>query len=258
MTQADKARSFAELHVPGRPLVLYNIWDAGGAKAIAKAGATAIATGSWSVAAAHGYADGQAIPLDLVLQIAARITATVDLPVTIDFEGGYAEAPDEVAANVARLIAAGAIGINFEDQTIGGSGLYPVDAQCAKIAAVRKAAQVADLPLFINARTDLFLKEKERSKHADLMADAKERAAAYAQAGANGFFVPGLVTPDLIGAICDAADLPVNIMAMGGAPATEELASLGVARVSYGPAPYFEAIAALTERFQQISGSKAG
>ena len=254
MTQPDKARSFAGLHVAGNPLVLYNIWDAGGAAAIAEAGAKAVATGSWSVAAAHGYPDGQSIPMDLVLQIVSRIAATADIPLTVDFEGGYAEAPDAVAANVTRVIGAGAVGINFEDQIVGGTGLHPTDRQCARIVAVRQAAEAAGVPLFINARTDLFLKERDRSRHQDLMAEAQARAAAYADAGASGFFVPGLVDPDLIRAICDAAALPVNVMTMAGAPSAGELAAIGVARISHGPGPYLEAMAALGNRYREAAG----
>lgn len=255
MIQAEKARTFADLHVPGAPLTLYNIWDAGGAKAVAEAGAQAIATGSRSVAAAQGYADGQAIPLDLVLQIAARIAATVDLPVTVDFEGGYAEAPDDVAATAARLIATGVIGLNFEDRVIGGSDLHAVDTQSARVAAIRRAAQAENVPFFINARTDLFLKEKDRTRHQDLVVETKDRAAAYGEAGASGFFVPGLVDPDLIGAICAAVPLPVNVMMLDGAPSPDALASLGVARISYGPRPYFEAIADLKTRFGEAIGA---
>ncbi len=255
MSQAQKARDFADLHVPGKPVVLYNIWDAGGAKAIAEAGAKAVATGSWSVAAAHGYPDGQAIPLEMVLDIVGRITATVDLPVTVDFEGGYAEAPDAVAANVTRLMQAGAIGINFEDQVVGGSGLHAPEAQSARIEAVRRAAEAAGVPLFINARTDLFLKEKDRGKHEGLMAEAKERGAAYAAAGASGFFVPGLMDPGLIGAICEATALPVNTMMLPGAPPAADQAAAGVARISYGPVPYFTAMKDLAGRFQEAMGT---
>ena len=253
MTQAEKARAFAALHVPGKPLVLYNIWDAGGAKAIAEAGAKAIATGSLSVAAAHGYTDGEAIPLDLVLRIVARIATTVDLPVTVDFEGAYAEQPEGVAANVGRLIEAGAIGMNFEDQIVGGTALYSVEAQTSRIAAAREAAAAAEVPFFVNARTDLFLKEKDRAKHADLIAEAKDRAAAYTEAGASGVFVPGLVAPELIGMITEAASLPVNVLMMNGAPSASELASLAVARISHGPFPYFDAMEVLAARFNDVS-----
>ncbi len=254
MTQARKARDFADLHVPGTPVVLYNIWDAGGAKAIVEAGARAVATGSWSVAAAHGYPDREAIPLDLVLRIVARIAETVDVPVTLDFEGAYAEAPDDVAANAARVIEAGAIGINFEDQVVGGEGLHGVDAQCARIAAIRRAADAAAIPFFINARTDLFLKQRDRARHADLVAEARARGTAYAEAGASGFFVPGLVDPELIGGICQAVKLPVNIIMLPGAPTIADLAGLGVARISYGPAPYVEAMKTLAGRFGEVTG----
>ncbi|HIP77042.1 MAG TPA: isocitrate lyase/phosphoenolpyruvate mutase family protein [Kiloniellaceae bacterium] len=252
-TAAEKAKTFAALHRPGHPVVLYNIWDAGGAKTLAKAGAKAVATGSWSVAAAQGFGDGEAIPLDLVLTLVARITATVDLPVTVDFEGAYAEAPAEAAANLSRLLEAGAIGINFEDQVVGGEGLHAPGRQAERIAALRGAAEAAGVPVFINARTDLFLKERDRAKHEALLAEAVDRAAAYAEAGASGFFAPALVEPGLIRRLCDQVDLPVNIMMLEGAPSLSELAALGVARISYGPGPYVEAMARLAERFGEVT-----
>ena len=254
MTQAEKARQFAQLHKPGAPLVLYNIWDAGGAKAVAEAGAKAVATGSWSVAAAQGYGDGEKMPLEFVLQIIERIAATVEVPVTLDFEGGYAESPEELAANIARVIESGAIGINFEDQVVGGTGLHPQEVQAKRIAAIRQAAEAAGVPLFINARTDLFLKEKDQSKHAGLVAEAMDRAGTYAEAGASGFFVPGLVSPQLISEICKATSLPVNIMMREGAPSIEELGTLGVGRISFGPGPYFTAMKDLADRFHNAVG----
>ncbi|HKR23657.1 MAG TPA: isocitrate lyase/phosphoenolpyruvate mutase family protein, partial [Allosphingosinicella sp.] len=122
---ASKFETFAALHVPGEPLILYNAWDAGSAKVVAEAGARAIATGSASVAAAHGYDDAEGLPLALALANAERVVAAVELPVTIDFEGGYAVAPEGVAANMAKLAATGAVGCNFEDQIVGGEGLHP-------------------------------------------------------------------------------------------------------------------------------------
>ena len=120
--------TFAALHVPGDPLIIYNCWDPGSAVAIAKAGARAIATGSYGVAESLGFGDGEKVPLDLVLDNARRIMAVVDVPVSIDFESGYAQDAEGVAANLARLAATGAVGCNFEDSVIGGEGVYPIAA----------------------------------------------------------------------------------------------------------------------------------
>lgn len=232
MTSFD---TFARLHVPGKPLILYNIWDAGSAQAVARAGAKALATGSWSVAAAHGFFDAEGLPLDLALANAARIVAATTLPVTVDFEGGYAAAPELLAANFAALAATGAVGCNFEDQVVGGEGLYPIEAQQARIAAARKAAGPA---FFINARTDLFLKVAAPAHDAGLVSAALDRAHAYAEAGASGLFVPGLARLDLIEKLCVKSPLPVNHMAVPGGPARAALASAGIARISHGPFPY--------------------
>src|SRR5580704_2072459 len=188
MNQVEKVKRFAELHVAGTPLVLYNAWDAGSAKAILDAGAKAIATSSWSVAAAQGYGDGEAVPIELAEQIVGRIAATVEIPVTVDFEGGYSEDDGELAANISRLLDLGVIGINFEDRIVKGSGLYSVDRQARRIAAIREAARQKGVDLFINARTDVFF---EHGVDAAAVAEALDRGRAYAAAGASGFFIPG-------------------------------------------------------------------
>jgi len=252
MTQAEKAQLFTDLHRTGDPLVLYNIWDAGSARAAVAAGAQAVATGSWSVAAAQGFQDGEEIPLDLLLTIAERIAVSVEVPVSIDFEGGYAAEPEPLAPNVTRLIATGAVGINFEDRVVAGDGLYAIADQADRIAAIRQAADVAGIPLFINARTDHFLAEPDRSKHAALLPNTLERAAAYAEAGASGFFVPGLTHQDLIADVCEAVSLPVNVMALDGMPDRAGLAALGVARISHGPGPYRLAMKTLEERCRTV------
>lgn len=250
MNQSDKARQFHALHVKGAPLVLYNIWDAGSAKALAEAGAPALATGSWSVAAAHGLGDGQALPLEMALQTAGEIVAATDLPVSIDFEGAYGEAPEAVARNVGALIEKGAIGLNFEDQIIGQDGLFSAEAQAARIAAARSAS---DVPFFLNARTDVFLKYPSGVDHPGQLDEAIARAEAYAEAGADGFFVPGLCDLGLIADLCSAVRLPVNIMAMGDkTPSIPELSGAGVARVSFGPAPYRLAMQDLVARFAAV------
>ncbi|QOL82006.1 isocitrate lyase/PEP mutase family protein [Pseudooceanicola spongiae] len=243
-----QAQPFRALHIKGEPLVLYNIWDAGGAKALAESGAKAVATGSWSMAAAHGFEDGEDIPLDLVVQIVERIAESSDLPVTVDFEGGYAVAPDRVAENVRRIIQAGAVGINFEDQIVQGEGLYAVEDQIERIKAVRQAANEEGVDLFINARTDLFL-GTDPSTHAMRVGEAIAREAAYKNAGADGFFVPGLTDHALIQTIVDAVSLPVNVMMMGELTSIASVADLGVSRVSYGPGPYINAMSDLKDRF---------
>ncbi|KIC22057.1 isocitrate lyase/PEP mutase family protein [Leisingera sp. ANG-Vp] len=244
MTYSDRAADFAALHQPGNPLVLYNIWDAGSAKAIAGAGARALATGSYPVAAAQGFPDGEKIPLDFVLGNAERIIAATDLPVTIDFEGGYAREPEQLTANVKRLAETGAAGLNFEDQVVGGDGFYSIEEQAARVAAVR----AAHADIFVNARTDLFLKEKDASQHGSLISEALERGAAYAEAGASGFFIPGLTDPDLIAKVCEASSLPVNTMMRGITLETARQA--GVARCSYGPIPHAKLMQVLAEHFQ--------
>jgi 2-methylisocitrate lyase-like PEP mutase family enzyme len=243
MNQSEKAIRFAELHVKGKPLVLYNAWDAGSARSIHGAGAKAIATSSWSVAAAQGYGDGEAIPIEFAQQIVGRIAATVDIPVTVDFEGGYSEDDGELATNISRLLDLGVIGINFEDRIVKGSGLYSVDRQVHRITAIRKAAQQKGVDLFINARTDVLFEQGEDAAQA--INEALDRARAYTAGGASGFFIPGLVDEALIGRICEGVTLPVNVMVMDGVPSNGRLSELGVARISYGPIPYVRAMKTL-------------
>ncbi len=243
----EKAESFARLHVPGTPVVLFNIWDPGSARVVAGAGAKALATGSWSVAAAFGFGDGEEMPFKLALENLRRIVSAVDLPVTLDFEGGYGTSPEAVAATFREALDAGAIGCNFEDGVLRGEGLYTTEEQSARIAALREAAQRAGVPAYINARTDLFLNAGPADHNLDLVEAALERAAAYAQAGASGFFVPGLVDEALIRRVCEGTSLPVNVMYFPGVPEAKRLAELGVARISHGPGPYRLAMKALEE-----------
>jgi 2-methylisocitrate lyase-like PEP mutase family enzyme len=239
---ASKYELFAALHVPGNPVVLYNIWDAGSAQAVARAGAKALATGSHPVGDASGFGDGQKVPLDFVFDNARRIMAAADLPLTVDFEGAYAVDPEEAGANVARLAETGAVGCNFEDQVVGGEGVHPLDLQVRRISAIRRAVGDA---FFINARTDLFLKVKEQD---DALVDQViERGKAFADAGASGFFVPRLADPRQVERIVREVPLPLNLIAFPGAPSKDEWASAGVARISHGPFPHRALMAKLEE-----------
>ena len=231
----SKFDDFAQLHVPGEPLVLFNAWDAGSAAAVAQSGAKAIATGSASVAMATGFGDGQEVPIELALANAARVVKAVELPVTIDFEGGYSVDASGLASNGKRLAETGAIGCNFEDQVVGTDRIYEIAEQAGRISALRGGV---GNDFFINARTDLFLKAK-RDAHDSALADqAIERGNAYAAAGATGYFIPGLADLSLVERICKAVQLPVNAMHLPGGPSRAEWASAGIARVSHGPFPY--------------------
>src|SRR3954451_2368503 len=228
-----KFEIFAALHVPGDPVVLYNIWDVGSALAVVNGGARALATGSHPVADANGWPDGQQVPIDFALANAKRIVDAVELPVTVDFEGAYSAEPEEGAANVARLAATGAVGCNFEDQVVGGEGLHPLDLQVKRIAAMRRA--VGDR-FYINARTDLFLKTQTYDDA--LMDQVIERGKAFAEAGASGFFVPRLADPNQIERVVREVPLPLNVIAFPGAPDKSVWANAGVARISHGPFPH--------------------
>jgi 2-methylisocitrate lyase-like PEP mutase family enzyme len=231
----SKFEEFAKVHIAGSPLVLFNAWDAGSAAAVAKSGAKAIATGSASVSMANGFGDGQEVPLELALANAARIVNTVHLPVTVDFEGGYATDADGLTANARRLAGIGAIGCNFEDQVVGTDRLYDIADQVARIAALRAGV---GQDFFINLRTDLFLKAASAAHDQALADHAIERGKAYADAGANGFFIPGLRDLALVERITNAVPLPVNAMHLPNGPTRAEWAEAGIARVSHGPFPY--------------------
>ncbi|UKK83459.1 isocitrate lyase/phosphoenolpyruvate mutase family protein [Sphingopyxis sp. BSN-002] len=244
----DKVAEFRALHVPGDPLILVNIWDAGSAKAVAAAGAKAIATGSYGVAGAQGRNDGEDFPLEDVFENLGRILSVTDLPVTIDMESGYGADPAAVGVSVGRAFDAGAAGINMEDRLPGESALLPIAGAQARYRAA------ADTGIFINARCDTFRGQDAAKDGEALVAATLERARAYADAGAGSLFVPFLLDPKCIGAICEGSPLPVNILRGKGGPTHRELASLGVARISHGHQPWAAAMAWLTAEAGRVFG----
>jgi 2-methylisocitrate lyase-like PEP mutase family enzyme len=238
----SKFETFAALHVPGDPIVLYNIWDVGSALAVVAAGAKALATGSHPVADANGWPDGQQVPLNFALANATRIVDAIELPLTVDFEGAYSVDAEQGAANVAELKTTGAVGCNFEDQIVGGEGLHPLDLQVTRIRAIRHAA---GSDFFINARTDLFLKTQT---YDDALVDqVVERGKAFADAGASGFFVPRLSDPKQIERVVREVPLPLNVIAFPGAPEKKVWVDAGVARISHGPFPHRALMATLKD-----------
>ena len=237
--QAQRAQAFAELHKPGQPLLLPNAWDVASAVAIAGAGAKAIATTSAGVAWSLGVPDGAGLGAKRAAAVIARIVAALDLPVSADIEAGY----EDVAATVTAVLQAGAVGVNIEDRR-DGTGLYEPAEQADRLAAARAAAH--GMAFWINARTDVFLAGTRR------IDDALERSAAYAAAGADSLFVPGLVDPAAIAELAKGP-LPVAVMVWPGAPSVAELAAAGAVRISLGSAiaqaAYAVAVRAATEMF---------
>lgn len=246
-----KFDEFRALHVPGNPLILFNVWDAGTAAAAAKAGAKAVATGSASVAAANGFGDGEEVPMAFALANAERIVRAVDVPVTADFEGGYSADPGKLAENFALLAAAGVVGCNFEDQIVGGDGLWPIPDHSERLKAARRAVGEA---FFINARTDIFLQAKSDAHDAAAADAAIERAMAYAEAGASGYFIPGLANLEQVERIARASPIPVNAMWLPGGPTDAQWANAGIARISHGPFPQM----ALMQTFEQMAREALG
>jgi 2-methylisocitrate lyase-like PEP mutase family enzyme len=253
-TQQQYAETFHALHKKGDPLVLFNAWDVATATAIAKS-SPAVATSSGAVASALGFADGQNIPFEVVSGLVSRMTAAVPVPVSIDLEAGYGDTAEAAAESVARIVKAGAIGINIEDGLFAGKRqLVSPEQHAAKIKAVRAAAQTLGIRLFINARTDPFL--LKFGSPDECLNEAARRARAYADAGADGIFVPGLTDLALIETFVQLTPLPVNIMVMRGVPEIAELARAGVRRVSLGPWPMMAAMRLIGQAAAAVAASK--
>ena len=255
-TLRDRALAFRALHVPGRPLVLPNAWDAASARIVEDAGASAVATTSAGLAWALGVPDGDRLDRERALEALARITATVAVPVSADIESGFAKDAAGVADTVRAVLAAGAVGVNIEDAlygaeiddaAYGGEGvLRPVAEQAERIAAAREAADAEGVPLFVNARIDTYLRGVGG-------VDATlERAAAFRAAGADGIFVPGAVEPGTVKELADGIDAPLNVLVGPGAPPVAELAALGVARVSAGSSGALAAYAVVRRAAREL------
>ncbi|MFZ6649602.1 isocitrate lyase/PEP mutase family protein [Undibacterium sp. TJN25] len=251
--QANRAHQFHALHAhEGTALVLPNVWDAVSARLMQRCGAQAIATTSGGVSWAHGYADGGALPIAAYLATVREIVRVVQLPLSVDLEDGYSDDAAVVAANVAEFIAAGAVGINIED------GAAAPELLMAKIVAIREKSAAMGLDLFINIRTDVYLRglvEKDK-----LAAETIRRAEFYKRAGADGLFVPGLADLEVLRSIAEVVGMPVNVMAVPGLASVQQLAAHGARRVSAGTA-LMQAVLASTVKLANdmlVDGSVEG
>ncbi len=236
MSQADKAALFRRLHQGPGILVLPNVWDVASARIVEQAGFPAIATSSAGVAFALGYPDGERISRDEMTSVVARIVAHVGVPVTADMEAGYGRGPEDAAATVRAVIAAGAVGMNFEDsQGEGGEPLLAEALQVERVRAAREAANATGVPFVLNARTDVFLEQV--GEPAGRLAHAVRRLDAYRSAGADCLFAPGVSDPATIAMLVKEVHGPLNVLAVEASPPIRELERLGVARVSLGSGP---------------------
>lgn len=222
---ANSAAHFHRLHQEGL-LILTNAWDAGSARLIESLGAPAIATTSAAVAWSHGYPDGDVLPMSVLATAVAEITRVIRVPLSVDFEGGYSSDPAKVGENVALIIGAGAVGINLED------GNASPDLLCAKIEHVKRTSARLGVNLFVNARTDVYLRGLVAPERQ--IEETLARAANYRGAGADGIFVPGVVDGSAIETIVAAVKSPLNVLARPALPAAPALAALGVRRLSAG------------------------
>jgi len=233
VSQVERAGIFARLHRPGHPLLLPNAWDVASAVTIAAAGAAAVATTSGGVAWSLGVPDAADLGAARAAAVIERIAAAVAVPVSADIEAGYGPGTDAVLATVTAVVRAGAVGVNIEDRLPGQAVLLDPAEQADRLAAARTAAGRLGVPLWINARTDVFL--AGQGPDGRLLAAAADRAVAYAAAGADSIFVPGLTDPAAIAELA-AGPLPIAVMAGPGAPPAAELAAAGAARISLGTA----------------------
>jgi 2-methylisocitrate lyase-like PEP mutase family enzyme len=227
-TETGRPERLRALHVPGKPLVLPNVWDAAGARAVAAAGFPAVATASAAVAPTLGYEDDESMPTDEMFAAVARIARAVEVPVTADIERGFRLPAGEIAE---RLAAAGAVGCNLEDSDPRTGELMPVEDQVQLLAGVRAAAP----ELVINARVDVFLHGS--GSREERVAEAVRRGRAYAEAGADCVYPLMIEGPDIadVRTLVDGIGVPVNVAFLPGGPSLAELAEAGVARISFGP-----------------------
>jgi len=226
--------TFSQLHEGPTPLLLGNIWDVNSAKIFERAGYKAIGTSSQAVAASQGYEDGEKMPFDALLQLARRIVNSVDIPFTVDIEGGYSRSAAGIIEHIEQLHDAGVVGINLEDTIAGTSRtLQPVPVFQKTLCSVADHLCRKNLKMFVNIRTDGFLLGMPTA-----LTESLGRISSFEEAGANGIFVPCITEVNDIKAVVNATDLPVNVMCMPSLPNFSDLKALGVKRISIGPFVY--------------------
>ncbi|MDQ3022099.1 MAG: isocitrate lyase/phosphoenolpyruvate mutase family protein [Bacteroidota bacterium] len=250
--QKEKAERFRHLHHTGKMLVMPNIWDTLGALLLESLEYPAVATASASVAFSNGYDDGENIPFNDLLSLLKKITIGVNIPVTADIESGYADNDLQLQENIKLLIGTGIAGINFEDTDTKTNNLRSIESQCNKIKLIRKASDEMDIPLFINARTDVYLYDKNFVTAEAKFNEIIKRGLAYKESGADGFFPIALRHEEEIKELIVQVNLPINILTIPEIPDLKTLSKLGVARISLGSSLLKISIRAMKELAIQL------
>ncbi|MBI5840609.1 MAG: isocitrate lyase/phosphoenolpyruvate mutase family protein [Chloroflexi bacterium] len=232
--QKSKARVFLSLHTNGELLVLPNIWNPIGARVLEAKGYPAVATASAAIAESLGYADGENIKLETMLDILFRISRSVSVPVTADIEAGYSDSLDSLKETISQVIQTGVVGINIEDSLVEGGSLRSAAEQCERIAAIREAASAQGLHLVINARVDGFLSDSFKSEK-EKIEGTVTRARLYAEAGADCIYPIGPGDHKTLDMLRKRISTPLNVLASSKALGLTELHQLGINRVSFGP-----------------------
>jgi 2-methylisocitrate lyase-like PEP mutase family enzyme len=234
-TQKEKALKLYALHHTGKLLILPNIWDTLGALLLESLEFPAIATASASVAYSNGYNDGEQIPFSEVLIRLKQMANSVDVPVTADVECAYAATDRQLRENIELLLDTGIVGINIEDTNTGTHALNTIEQQCNRIRIIKEVAKEKDIPLFINARTDVMIHgslfQNEQAKFEEIV----KRGLAYKEAGADGFYPILMKNEEYLKRLVASIDLPINVLTFPGIPSLKTLEEIGIARVSLGP-----------------------
>ena len=251
MSQAAKAQQLLSLHNNGKLLILPNVWNPIGARMLQAKGYPAVATASAAISESLGYSDGEQLKLDTMLDMVTRIVRSVDLPVTADFEAGYADTIEDLQENISRLLDTGAVGINFEDSFDDSAHLRPIPTQVERIRAVREVAERRGVHLVINARADSFFAEGFSSDE-ERIEDVVTRLNAYTQAGAECVYPVGRGDKETLTILRKRLTAPINVLATAKTASLNELQALGINRVSFGPYIFRSLLAKMSAEQDEI------
>jgi len=235
LKQQEKAKKFYDLHHSGKLLILPNIWDPLGALLLEDLSFPAVASASAAIAFTNGYDDGENIPFDSLLALLKKIVNSVNIPVSADIESGFAQSDQQLIENIKQFLETGIVGINVEDTDKKTNSLLSVELACERIRLIKKTSEEMGISLFINSRTDVYIRGKGFDTPESKLEETLKRGSAYRNAGADCFYPITMNREEDIKKTVDQLRMPVNVLVMDGIPKLNVLNEMGVARVSLGP-----------------------